>query len=323
MNSPNMVNSAPSEGQRVEYAKTILDLLTRPPPRPDGKILLVSQTSPMQFQPSRALSRHLHPTNLNSVHTMPRSMSVIAVPTGKQVLKPSVYLTNPSASPSVSSAPIPISPKIMPIALGLKSTTSSTALTSIPAVAPGIPKISPAAPEPGASNVRTIYADTMSSSVSIPPTAPRGPGPHTDHSTKTPAASSRVSSHAPSRECRTSTTAVNTHPSIGNYDLPLWWTPHPEILLGHTSTPTSMSSSTSRPAELCIAARWSVFGYESIKAIALIVVGVPEFRVREILWKAKEKGVLIIPATVGGIKPDCFRIENSGGCVLSFVFDSR
>ncbi|KAG1860950.1 hypothetical protein F4604DRAFT_2034527 [Suillus subluteus] len=123
-------------------------------------------------------------------------------------------------------------------------------------------------------------------------------------------------------------------PLHGSYYLPLCWTPHPEILLWHTrdssscirlskkpsrSTPTSMSSSTSRPAELCIAARWSVFGYESIKAIALIVVGVPEFQAGEILWKAKEKGVLIIPATVGGIKPDCFRIENSGGMMDNII----
>jgi len=57
-------------------------------------------------------------------------------------------------------------------------------------------------------------------------------------------------------------------------------------------------------------------GYESIRAIALIAEGVPERQAREILWKAQAKGVLIIgPATVGGIKPGCFRIGNSGGYV--------
>ncbi|KAI6042003.1 ATP citrate lyase [Pisolithus marmoratus] len=49
-----------------------------------------------------------------------------------------------------------------------------------------------------------------------------------------------------------------------------------------------------------------------IRAIALIAEGVPERQARELLWRAKEKGVLIIgPATVGGIKPGCFRIGNS------------
>ena len=54
--------------------------------------------------------------------------------------------------------------------------------------------------------------------------------------------------------------------------------------------------------------------FEQIKAIALIAEGVPERHAREILWKAQAKGVLIVgPATVGGIKPGCFRIGNSGG----------
>ncbi|KAG1760880.1 putative ATP-citrate synthase subunit 2 [Suillus occidentalis] len=34
-------SGAPSKGQTFEYTKTILDLLTRPPPRPDGKILII------------------------------------------------------------------------------------------------------------------------------------------------------------------------------------------------------------------------------------------------------------------------------------------
>lgn len=54
--------------------------------------------------------------------------------------------------------------------------------------------------------------------------------------------------------------------------------------------------------------------FPGIKAIALIAEGVPERHAREILWAAKQKGVMIIgPATVGGIKPGCFRIGNTGG----------
>jgi ATP citrate (pro-S)-lyase len=54
--------------------------------------------------------------------------------------------------------------------------------------------------------------------------------------------------------------------------------------------------------------------FPQIKAIALIAEGVPECHACEILWLAQVKKVLIIgPATVGGIKPGCFRIGNSGG----------
>ena len=57
-----------------------------------------------------------------------------------------------------------------------------------------------------------------------------------------------------------------------------------------------------------------ILEFHKIKSIALIAEGVPERHAREILHLAKQKGVLIIgPATVGGIKPGCFRIGNSGG----------
>ncbi|OAJ43335.1 hypothetical protein BDEG_26702 [Batrachochytrium dendrobatidis JEL423] len=60
--------------------------------------------------------------------------------------------------------------------------------------------------------------------------------------------------------------------------------------------------------------------YPKIKTIAIIAEGVPERRARQILWEAKEKGVLIIgPATVGGIKPGCFKIGNTGGMMDNIV----
>lgn len=66
-----------------------------------------------------------------------------------------------------------------------------------------------------------------------------------------------------------------------------------------------------------------VFNYPQIKSLALIAEGVPERHAREILHMAKNNGVLIIgPATVGGIKPGCFRIGNSGGSVPS-LFEIR
>ncbi|KAI9291672.1 ATP-citrate synthase [Neoconidiobolus thromboides FSU 785] len=59
---------------------------------------------------------------------------------------------------------------------------------------------------------------------------------------------------------------------------------------------------------------------KNIKSIAIIAEGVPERRAREILWKAKQEDVLIIgPATVGGIKPGCFKIGNTGGMMDNIV----
>ncbi|OIW27491.1 citrate synthase [Coniochaeta ligniaria NRRL 30616] len=60
--------------------------------------------------------------------------------------------------------------------------------------------------------------------------------------------------------------------------------------------------------------------YPGIKTIAIIAEGVPERRAREIAHVAKKKGVTIIgPATVGGIKPGCFKIGNTGGMMDNIV----
>ncbi|KAK7075921.1 ATP-citrate synthase, partial [Halocaridina rubra] len=51
-----------------------------------------------------------------------------------------------------------------------------------------------------------------------------------------------------------------------------------------------------------------------IRTIAIIAEGIPENLTRILIKRAKEKGVSIIgPATVGGIKPGCFKIGNTGG----------
>merc|ERR1711963_650357 len=52
----------------------------------------------------------------------------------------------------------------------------------------------------------------------------------------------------------------------------------------------------------------------NIRTIAIIAEGIPENLTRTLNQKAKDKGVVIIgPATVGGVKPGCFKIGNTGG----------
>ncbi|KAG1651335.1 ATP-citrate synthase [Nymphon striatum] len=54
--------------------------------------------------------------------------------------------------------------------------------------------------------------------------------------------------------------------------------------------------------------------YPQIKTIAIIAEGIPENMTRRLIKIANEKKVSIIgPATVGGIKPGCFKIGNTGG----------
>jgi ATP citrate (pro-S)-lyase len=59
---------------------------------------------------------------------------------------------------------------------------------------------------------------------------------------------------------------------------------------------------------------------QQIKTIAIIAEGVPESQTRKLNKQAQKKGVGIIgPATVGGIKPGCFRIGNTGGMLDNIV----
>ena len=54
--------------------------------------------------------------------------------------------------------------------------------------------------------------------------------------------------------------------------------------------------------------------FPQIRTIAIIAEGIPENMTRKLILSAKEKGVTIIgPATVGGVKPGCFKIGNTGG----------
>ena len=54
--------------------------------------------------------------------------------------------------------------------------------------------------------------------------------------------------------------------------------------------------------------------YPQIRTIAIIAEGIPEQLTRRMIKIAHQKSVVIIgPATVGGLKPGCFKIGNTGG----------
>merc|ERR1719476_962053 len=60
--------------------------------------------------------------------------------------------------------------------------------------------------------------------------------------------------------------------------------------------------------------------YPQVKTVAIIAEGVPEQQTRELIKTAEAKQVGIIgPATVGGIKPGCLRIGNTGGMLDNIV----
>ena len=120
------------------------------------------------------------------------------------------------------------------------------------------------------------------------------------------------------------------YPFSGNHYMKFYWQTK-EILIPIYQ---SLADAVARFPEVDVVVNFSSFRsvYEStadilqhkqIRTVAIIAEGVPERQTRLLIQDARSRGVTIIgPATVGGIKPGCFRIGNTGG-MLDNIIASR
>uniref|UniRef100_A0A8B9LD26 ATP-citrate synthase n=1 Tax=Astyanax mexicanus TaxID=7994 RepID=A0A8B9LD26_ASTMX len=115
--------------------------------------------------------------------------------------------------------------------------------------------------------------------------------------------------------------AAMVYPFTGDHKQKFYWG-HKEILLPvYKNMSDAMKKHPEVDVLISFASLRSAFDstmetlqYPQIHTIAIIAEGIPEALTRKIIKKADEKGVTIIgPATVGGIKPGCFKIGNTGG----------
>lgn len=115
--------------------------------------------------------------------------------------------------------------------------------------------------------------------------------------------------------------AAMVYPFTGDHKQKFYWG-HKEILL---PVYKNMSDAMKKHPEVDVLINFASLrsAYDStletmqfpqIRTIAIIAEGIPEALTRKLIKTADEKGVTIIgPATVGGIKPGCFKIGNTGG----------
>ncbi|XP_075884198.1 ATP-citrate synthase-like isoform X1 [Nelusetta ayraudi] len=115
--------------------------------------------------------------------------------------------------------------------------------------------------------------------------------------------------------------AAMVYPFTGDHKQKFYWG-HKEILLPvyknmadatkkHPTVDVLISFASLRSA---FDSTMEAMHYPQIHTIAIIAEGIPEAQTRKLIKTADEKGVTIIgPATVGGIKPGCFKIGNTGG----------
>uniref|UniRef100_H2ZP62 ATP-citrate synthase n=1 Tax=Ciona savignyi TaxID=51511 RepID=H2ZP62_CIOSA len=120
---------------------------------------------------------------------------------------------------------------------------------------------------------------------------------------------------------KTPSVAAMVYPFSGDHKQKFYWG-HKEILIPvyknmsdamtkHNDADVLISFASLRSAE---ESTIEAMKYEQIRTIAIIAEGIPESTTKKLNKLAQEKNISIIgPATVGGIKPGCFKIGNTGG----------
>jgi ATP citrate (pro-S)-lyase len=119
----------------------------------------------------------------------------------------------------------------------------------------------------------------------------------------------------------TPSVVASTYPFTGDHKQKFYFGQKEILVPAYQSLKKAFSSHPDATVMITFASLRSVYDtvmealhFPQLKVIAIIAEGVPENQTRKIIRLAHEKGVTIIgPATVGGIKPGCFKIGNTGG----------
>ncbi|CAE8655617.1 unnamed protein product [Polarella glacialis] len=116
-------------------------------------------------------------------------------------------------------------------------------------------------------------------------------------------------------------------PFSGNHYVKFYWGTNEILMPVYTATKEAVQKHPNVSVFVNFASFRSVhettleaMNYPNIKTVAIIAEGVPEQQTKDIIRVAEAKSVgLIGPATVGGIKPGCLRIANTGGMLDNIV----
>ncbi|UZJ53572.1 hypothetical protein CBS101457_002892 [Exobasidium rhododendri] len=334
-------SGAPTEGQTYEYAKTLLDLMTRGAVNPKGKLLIIgggianfTNVASTFKGIIRALRQYKQALATYGVRIFVRrggpnyqeglsAMRLLGEDLGVeiQVFGPETHITD-----------------IVPLALGIKTTADLE--IAKPSIASGA-----TTPHKGQSNGSSSSEQKPTGSVDTETGARIQPQDSIVHFDPATGITHRPD-HLPFDEntrslvyglqpraiqgmldfdfsCgrKTPSVAAMIYPFGGHHIQKFYWGTKETLLPVYTSVAEAVKKHPDADVVVNFASSRSVYAsaleilqLPQIRALALIAEGVPERHAREILHRAKAAGVLIIgPATVGGIKPGCFRIGNSGG----------
>ncbi|XP_011301550.1 ATP-citrate synthase [Fopius arisanus] len=318
-------SGAPSEQQTYEYAKTILSLMTKDK-HPEGKILIIGGgianftnvaatfkgivKSLQEFQPKlvehdiRIFVRRAGPNYQEGLRIIREVGRRLAIPIN--VFGPETHMTAICAM-AMGKKPIP----------DPEAQEFSTANFLLPSGQ----DVGPTSPPP----------------TSYPPPIQQKPKPQdsTDSSTQqlfsketrsiiwgmqTRAVQSMLDFDFVCRRTVPSVAAI-VYPFVGDHKQKFYWG-HKEVLIPvYKVMKDAMGKHPDADVMVTFASLRSAYDstletlqFPQIRTIAIIAEGIPENMTRKLILMANEKNVTIIgPATVGGVKPGCFKIGNTGG----------
>uniref|UniRef100_A0A3B3HLM1 ATP-citrate synthase n=1 Tax=Oryzias latipes TaxID=8090 RepID=A0A3B3HLM1_ORYLA len=325
-------SGAPSEQQTYDYAKTILSLMTREK-HPQGKVLIIGGSI----------------ANFTNVAATFKGI-VRAIKDNQEPLKEhEVKIFVRRGGPNYQEGLRVMGEVGKTTGIPIHVFGTETHMTAIVGMAMGhrpIPNLPPMAAHTAnfllnASNNTVTPANTRTASFSEPKT-PNDVSPAKKSKAGLPAAKATTlfSKHTKAIVWGMQTRAVQgmldfdyvcsreepsvaamVYPFTGDHKQKFYWG-HKEILLPvYKNMADAMKKHPQVDVMISFASLRSAFDstveamqYPQIHTIAIIAEGIPEAHTRKMIKMADEKGVTIIgPATVGGIKPGCFKIGNTGG----------
>ncbi|KAJ3877424.1 ATP-citrate synthase [Lentinula edodes] len=344
-------SGAPTEGQTYEYAKTVIDLMTRGAVNEQGKILIIgggianfTNVAATFKGIIRALKEYKSPLIRAKVSIYVRRGG----PNYQEGLKAMRLLGESLGVPIHVFGPETHITAIVPLALGLVKAGDTAAPKSVSQTAPATPpakatEIAAENPPVGSIgpdgertqiNDQIVHFDSVStSSAGRPWYRPFDSNTRSFVYGLQPRAIQGMLDFDFSCGRSTPSVAAMIYPFGGHHIQKFYWGTKETLLPVYTSVDEAFKDNKHTDVDCVVnfASSRSVYSStmdmlrhpthsQRIKSIALIAEGVPERHSREILYEAQQKGVLIIgPATVGGIKPGCFRIGNSGGMMDNII----
>ncbi|WVQ98068.1 hypothetical protein IAU59_005190 [Kwoniella sp. CBS 9459] len=340
-------SGAPTEGQTYEYAKTIVDLITRGEPHPQGKVLIIgggaanfSDVAATFKGIIRALKQYKEGLIRHKVSIWVRR----AGPNYQEGLKAMRLCGESIGVPMKVYGPESPITAIVPMALGIDrpasaATRNVTPITSAPA-SPGAEKSGSAA-NGGSDPVGAIKANGSREQPNdqiVRFQTEQAPGSRPwfrpfDETTRSfvfglqPRAIQGMLDFDFSCGRQKPSVAAMIYPFGGHHIQKFYWGTKETLLPVYTSVAEAIKKHPDVDVVVNFSSSRSVYAstldiltFPQIKSIGIIAEGVPERHARELLHLAVKKGVIIIgPATVGGIKPGCFRIGNTGGMMDNLI----